>query len=47
MQYTRMNFFWFQFFTPKLYEEEAHIVELLSSSKLDTRLFTKYQDLRL
>ena len=47
MQYTRMNFFWFQFFTPKLYEEEAHIVEHLSSSKLDTQLFTKYQDLRL
>ena len=33
---TRSNLF--HFFIPKLYEEEAHIVELLSSRKLDTQL---------
>ena len=30
---------------PKLYGEEAHIVEVLSSRKLDTQLFRKCQEL--
>ena len=32
-------------FSNCIYEEEAHIVELLSSRKLETQLFRKYQDL--
>ena len=31
--------YWFQFFIPNLNQEEAHIVELLSSRKVDTQLF--------
>ena len=38
--------YWFQFFIHKLFEEEAHIIGLLSPRKMDTQLFRKYQDLR-
>ena len=35
----------FQFFIAKSYGEEAHIVEIISSKKLDIQLFRKCQDL--
>ena len=38
--------YWFEFFILKFYEEESHIVELLSLAKLETQLFSKYHDLR-
>ena len=44
IRYTISNLLNFQFFIPKLYEEEAHIVEILSSRKMDTKLFRKCQD---